>query len=107
MAVIGVFISLLILSACRPSPTPTPPAGAIEVTIQSFAFSPATLTIKKGTTVTWTNKDSVPHTVKGWGTESSSMGAGQSYSYKFDSAGTYDYICGVHPYMKATVVVTE
>lgn len=79
-----------------------------QVTIQNFAFSPASLTINKGDTVVWTNKDSAPHTVTSQtGNELSSqtLSQGQTYSHTFNTAGTYDYYCTIHPYMKATITV--
>lgn len=80
-----------------------------SVTIANFAFSPATLTVKKGTTVTWTNQDSAPHNVRGTngGPSSETLAKGQSYSFTFTTAGTFPYICSIHPNMKATVIVTE
>ncbi len=98
------------------TPSPTTPtsasskATASAVTIQDFAFGPSTLTVKKGTTVTWTNKDSAPHTVTSTGTgslASKTLQKGDSYSFTFDSAGTYGYHCTFHPNMTATVTVTE
>lgn len=80
-----------------------------SVTISNFAFSPKTITIKKGTTVTWTNQDSVRHTVTGvkGGPSSQLFGKGETYSYTFTDAGTFDYYCKPHPYMKGTIIVTE
>lgn len=83
-----------------------------KIEIQSYAFSPATITVKKGTTVTWTNHDDVKHTVTtddgtNNGPKSKLFGNGESYSYTFDVVGTYDYHCEPHPYMKGTVIVTE
>lgn len=80
------------------------------VTIQNFAFSPASLTVAPGTTVTWTNKDSTAHTVtadSGTGPSSSQIAPGQSYSYTFQQSGTYAYHCSIHPQMKATVTVSS
>lgn len=82
------------------------------VAITDFAYSPATITVKAGTAVTWTNQDSVMHTVT---TEdgapvsfdSGNFGQGETYSFTFEEPGTYDYYCIPHPYMKGTVVVTE
>ena len=103
----------------KPVPTPvkTPPvqskpiiaAQSNRVTIHDYSFLPATLTVKKGTTVTWTNDDIAKHTVTGdhSGPSSDFFGQGQSYSYTFDAPGTYPYHCEPHPYMTATVVVTE
>lgn len=80
------------------------------VAIESFAYSPATLTVKKGTTVTWTNKDSAPHTVtvdSGSGPASGNMSKGDTYSFTFNDVGTFNYHCKIHPSMTAKVVVTE
>ncbi len=80
------------------------------VTIQDFAYSPAAITVKVGTTVTWTNQDSVGHTVtvtSGTGPDSQLFGKGETYSYTFKKAGTFDYFCKPHPYMKGSVTVTE
>ncbi len=81
-------------------------AGA-SVAIRGFKFSPADLTVAKGTTVTWTNQDSVPHTVKfGDGTESPTLSQGQSYSRSFDEAGEISYVCGIHPSMSGKIDVS-
>ncbi|MGW1200929.1 cupredoxin domain-containing protein [Streptomyces sp. NPDC002536] len=83
-----------------------PAATANHVTIAGFAYSPSTLTVTKGTTVTWTNNDSAPHTVTGsGGLNSPTLSRGGTYSFKFNSAGTFNYICTIHPYMHGTVVV--
>ena len=83
-----------------------------SVTIKDFAFNPGTVTVKVGTKVTWTNEDSVAHTVTADNTSSDApasgnIGKGDSYSFTFNKAGTYAYHCTPHPYMKATIVVTE
>lgn len=81
-----------------------------SVTIKDYAFTPATITVKVGTKVTWTNQDAVGHTVtadSGSGPDSELFDQGQSYSYTFNKAGTYTYHCAPHPYMKGTVIVTE
>jgi len=79
----------------------------VDVTIANFTFDPATLTIKVGTTVKWTNQDSVGHTVtaddNSWGSGNSNKG--DSFSFTFAQAGTYPYHCGVHPSMQATITV--
>jgi amicyanin len=91
------------------TPGPTPPPSAIHVTIRNFAFDPAKLTISVGQTVTWTNEDAVPHTATATSPakafDSGNLNQGQRYSFTFDKAGTYDYICIYHPYMKGTIVV--
>ncbi len=81
----------------------------VEVAIQDFAFGDP-LEIKVGTTVTWTNMDSAPHTV----TESTdrifqseSLQSGDSFSFTFEDAGEFEYFCEFHPNMVGTVIVTE
>jgi nitrite reductase (NO-forming) len=80
-------------------------------------FVPDILTVSKGTTVTWTNRDSTLHTVtsgspesgnSGTGTEfdSSYLAAGKTFLHQFSISGTFDYYCTLHPYMKGKVVVT-
>jgi plastocyanin len=77
------------------------------VLIKDFAFSPAALTIKAGTTVTWKNTDDETHTVVGPAGifRSSGLDQGDTYKFKFDRPGVYAYICSMHPHMKATIVV--
>ncbi|HEY9712347.1 MAG TPA: cupredoxin family copper-binding protein, partial [Chroococcales cyanobacterium] len=87
------------------------PVATNKVTIQNFAFSPADITVKKGTAVTWTNGDSVTHTVtetdSQTGPNSGDLAPGKSYSFTFDTAGTYHYHCSIHTEMTGTVTVTE
>jgi len=86
-------------------------ASTDSVEIKDYAFSPKTITVKKGTKVTWTNQDSVQHDVTsdtdGKGPSSELLSKGESYSFTFDEVGTFTYHCSPHPYMKGTVVVTE
>lgn len=80
-----------------------------HVTIQNFAFSPASITVTKGTTVMWTNRDSTAHTVTGntaGGPASGHIQPGQSYSFTFNSAGTFPYHCSIHPEMTGSVTVS-
>ena len=76
-----------------------------SVSISNFAFVPATLTIKVGTTVVWTNNDSASHNIKAVDFNSSLLAKGQTYEFKFDKAGSYDYSCGVHPTMTGKIIV--
>jgi plastocyanin len=82
-----------------------------EVEIDNFSFTPASIKVKKGTTVTWTNKDSAPHTVTGVdsnkGPESGTLNGNDTYTFTFDEVGTFGYICDFHPSMKGEVTVTE
>lgn len=87
---------------------PVAPAGPNAVSINGFAFVPSTLTVKSGTTVTWTNGDEDPHTVvAGDGSfRSQVLGSGGTYSFTFPAPGSFDYVCSIHPFMHGTVVVT-
>ncbi len=77
------------------------------VTIQNMAFSPATLTVKVGDKVTWTNQDTVGHsaTADDASFDTGVLAQGQSGSATFTKAGTYAYHCKVHPSMQATIIV--
>lgn len=87
--------------------TPTANEMTAEVKIDNFSFSPATLEIKPGTTVTWTNADDIPHTVVSSDKvfKSKVLDTDQKFSFTFDKPGTYPYFCSLHPKMTAKVVV--
>ncbi|HEX4226342.1 MAG TPA: cupredoxin family copper-binding protein [Pseudonocardiaceae bacterium] len=84
------------------------PISANTVSITNFAFAPAAITVKVGTTVTWTNKDQDAHTVTAQDRtfSSSPLNTGGTYQFTFTKPGTYAYLCTIHPFMTATVVVT-
>ena len=109
-----LLISLLIAGCGSPgtSPTTSPPPqtspgspGVYNVAISNFSFSPKEITIKSGDSVVWTNDDSATHTVTGSGWGSSDLKQGQTYSQTFDTVGTYEYYCNLHPSMTGSVVV--
>ena|SRR5580698_8540663 len=82
--------------------------AAATVSIDNFTFNPQKLTVKAGTTVTWTNKDDIPHGIAA--TEnafkrSAAMDTDGTYSFTFTTAGTYQYFCYIHPHMTGTIVV--
>ncbi len=79
----------------------------VEVAIENFAFNPATVEISVGDTVMWTNFDSAPHTATGNEGEfdSGTLQTDQSFSFTFEEAGDFDYICTIHPSMEGVVVV--
>jgi plastocyanin len=81
--------------------------GKYAVTIDNFSFMPEGLTIPAGTTVTWVNKDDVPHTVVSTDGKfkSQALDTNEQFSFTFKDAGTYEYYCSVHPKMTAKVVV--
>ena len=91
------------------STAPAEPVAGNAVDIDNFAFAPATLTVHAGSTVTWINKDEEPHTVVAddGSFHSPGMGSQATFSFTFPKAGTFNYICSIHPFMHATVVVTQ
>jgi LPXTG-motif cell wall-anchored protein len=82
-------------------------AASASVTIRDFAFSPKSVTIDAGDTVTWTNEDDVEHsaTAEDGSFDTGTFGNGQSRSHTFDTAGTFQYVCTPHPFMKGTITV--
>jgi len=128
--VLLAFAAMIVLAACGgTTPTPTQagntpttgttatPSGptkaiAIDTSTGSFGFNPATITITVGTTVTWTNTTSAPHTVTSDdGTSFDSnintpiSANGGTFSFTFTKAGTFSYHCQIHPFMKATIIL--
>jgi plastocyanin len=96
----------------RSGAVPTAPSGLVEAgraLMQDYLFLPETITIKKGTTLTWTNEDEAVHTVTAddGSYDSGRLGLGATFSRTFDRAGTFSYSCAIHPPMKATLVVEE
>ena len=83
----------------------TASAADESVSIEGFAFSPATVTITEGDTVTWSNADGVAHTATGDGFDTERLDPGQDASITFSTAGTFAYLCAIHPQMTGTVVV--
>jgi len=79
----------------------------VRYSIDNFQFNPATLTVPVGTTVTWTNHDKDEHTVTSSTRLFSSAGLdpNETYSFRFDTPGTYAYFCALHPHMTAQIVV--
>lgn len=83
-------------------------ATTTAVTIENFTFSPDALTVPVGTEVTWENRDDIPHTVTSNDKTtfaSSLLDTGDTFSFTFNAAGTFDYFCSVHPMMTAKVIV--
>jgi len=83
-------------------------ASAGAISIDNFTFTPQTLTVKAGTTVTWTNKDDIPHGIASQNNafaRSKALDTDDSYSFTFTAPGAYQYFCYVHPHMTGTIVV--
>jgi plastocyanin len=83
------------------------PAAAMEVKIDNFSFGPAAITVPAGTTVTWINRDDIPHTVVSDDKvfKSKVLDTDEKFSYAFSKPGTYPYFCSIHPKMTGKVVV--
>ena len=79
-------------------------AASATVTIRNFKFGP-TLHVAAGTTVTWVNADTAPHTATGKGFDTGTLAQGQRKSVTFSKTGTYPYVCQFHPFMHGTIVV--
>ena len=87
-------------------PIATARAEDVAVHIDNFVFEPAQLTVKVGQTVTWTNRDDIPHTVVCAGKfRSKTMDTDGTYSFTFTSAGEYKYFCSLHPHMTGVIKV--
>ena len=93
-------------TASTPGTTAGGGAGGAQVTLENIQINPASVTIKVGESVTWTNKDSAPHHLVGDKGEfdSGNMDTGATYTFTFKTAGTIAYHCSIHPSMKGTVV---
>jgi plastocyanin len=85
----------------------TPRAQESTISIRDFSFSPVSLTVPVGATVSWNNLDGEPHTVKSidQSFRSGALDQNDSFSFKFDKPGTYRYVCSIHPQMVGTIVV--
>ena len=105
----SVIIAIVLLVAGSPTVTANDQRSAAnaEVKIDNFVFGPPTITVPVGATVTWTNKDDIPHTtVSTDGVfKSKVMDTDEKFSYTFAKAGTYPYYCTIHPKMTGKIVV--
>jgi plastocyanin len=119
LAVVAVFGVALTLAACSSSSTATAaaaagsssstPAKAGAITIKNFSFSPGSITVSPGATVTVTNNDQVAHTVtsSSAGFDTGDISPGQSKTFTAPmKAGKYPYICSIHQYMTGTLIVS-
>ena len=108
-----VMIAMLLLFAgpsivtASNSSNDQPSAANTAVNIDNFVFGPPTLTVPVGATVTWTNKDDIPHTAVSTdgAFKSKVMDTDEKFSYTFTKAGTYPYYCSIHPKMTGKVIV--
>lgn len=120
VAVGGGIVWFILSSGAKPDehtmPSESTPIqeSSASVTIKDFAYSPATIRVKKGTTVTWTNEDTTRHNVisrvavpMGPPTTHDLLAKGETYNFTFMATGTFDYGCTPHPKMKGTVEVVD
>ena len=110
--ILGLLSTVMVAAFLLPEASPdssakTPQPVAAEVKVDNFSFGPAALTVAVGTTVTWTNRDDIPHTIVS--TEkvfkSKVLDTDEKFAFTFDKAGTYSYFCSIHPKMTGSVVV--
>jgi plastocyanin len=95
-----------VVAEAQAKPAAATPA-TMEVKIDNFSFGPTTVTVAVGATVTWTNRDDIPHTVVSTDGvfKSKVMDTDEKFSFTFTKAGTFAYFCSIHPKMTGTVVV--
>jgi plastocyanin len=107
LAIPVMFAILLLAGSARVKASDQPPAAAADVKIDNFSFGPQELTVPVGATVTWTNRDDIPHTVVSSDGvfKSKVRDTDEKFSYTFAKAGTYPYYCSIHPKMTGKVVV--
>lgn len=118
LSIVFLLAASSILSSCEKTSDVNDPGGdpggstgpgANEVFIQGNAFTPSTITVTANTTVTWTNKDSAPHTVtsNSGAFNSGTINTNGTFSHTFTSAGTYAYYCTFHTSMTASVIASQ
>src|SRR6202790_1995871 len=105
-ALIGAAVGSVLAGGVLFAQAQTPAAAAAAVGIDNFTFNPQTVTVKAGTTVTWTNRDDIPH---GLAATNNAFKRSQALdtddSFSFTTPGTYQYFCYIHPHMTGTIVV--
>jgi plastocyanin len=102
LALLPLMFFFTLTTSCSKPATP----GPNEVFIEGMAFNPSTITVTAGTTITWTNKDGVAHTVTSGGNfDSGSISSNGTWSHLFNTAGTFQYVCTIHASMNGTVKV--
>ena len=110
--IVGLFASVMVATLLLSAASPRSSAKAAEPTtaevkVDNFSFAPATLTVAVGTTITWTNRDDIPHTIVSNDKvfKSKVLDTDEKFSFTFSKAGTYPYFCSIHPKMTGAVVV--
>ena len=104
-ALIGAAVGSVLAGGVLFAGAQTPAAA---VSIDNFTFNPQAVTVKAGTTVTWTNKDDIPHGIAVTNNafpRSKALDTDDSFSFTFTTPGTYQYFCYIHPHMTGSIVV--
>ena len=105
-AMLAILLFLWLSHSTVAKAEPSAPASA-QVKIDNFSFGPQTLTVPVGTTVTWTNRDDIPHTIVSTDGvfKSKVRDTDETFSFTFTKTGTYTYFCSVHPKMTGKIIV--
>src|SRR5215831_14367242 len=103
----AVFSLMVVKGETLPGPAATAAPATVEVKIDNFSFGPQSITVAVGTSVKWTNRDDIPHTVvSSEGVfKSRVLDTDETFSFTFSKAGSYPYFCSIHPKMTGTVLV--
>lgn len=103
----ALLLSALLMTSAAAMTSAAPLASQASVGIGNFSFQSSLLTVKAGTTVTWTNGDDIPHTIvsKDGLFRSKVLDTGERFSFTFAKPGQFGYFCSLHPHMTGTIVV--
>ena len=106
-AVVALSLAVATILALHPTKVKAEDAKGTEVRVDNFTFAPDTVTVPVNSTVTWVNKDDIPHVVASNDGvfKSKALDTDQKFSYTFTKAGTYTYYCSIHPKMVGKVIV--
>ena len=107
-ALFGAAVGTALAGGILVAQAQAPAAQGATISIDNFTFNPQTITVKAGTTVTWTNKDDIPHGIGSANNafkRSEALDTDNSFSFTFTTPGTYQYFCYIHPHMTGSVVV--
>lgn len=104
---VALLAALVALLAVHPPYAKGEDAKQTEIRVDNFTFAPDTITVPVNSTVTWVNKDDIPHVIASndGAFKSKALDTDQKYSYTFSKAGTYPYYCSIHPKMVGKIVV--
>ena len=107
MAALGLGVAGLGGRAANVTASAQPKPATMDVKIDNFTFGPPELTVMAGTTITWTNRDDIPHTVVNMDKvfKSKVLDTDEKFSFTFSTPGTFTYFCSIHPKMTGKVVV--